>query len=68
MLNGWIYEQPQEGDYEAVRDQKLLSGYFHPGTFCRIARRLEGKQPQRLPQEPLLRAVAALLEGPAELV
>jgi exodeoxyribonuclease V beta subunit len=68
VLNGWIYEQPQEGDYEAVRDQKLLSGYFHPGSFCRVARKLEGKQPQRLPQEPLLRAVAALLEGPAELV
>ena len=68
VLNGWICEQPQEGDYEAVRDQKLLSGYFHPGSFCRVARKQEGKQPQRLPQEPLLRAVAALLEGPAELV
>jgi exodeoxyribonuclease V beta subunit len=68
VLTSWIDEQPQEGDYEAVRDQKLLSGYFHPGSFCRVARKLEGKQPQRLPQEPLLRAVAALLEGPAELV
>ena len=68
VLNGWICEQPQEGDYEAVRDQQLLSGYFHPSSFCRVARKLEGKQPQRLPQEPLLRAVAALLEGPAELV
>ena len=68
VLNGWICEQPQEGDYEAVRDQQLLSGYFHPGSFCRVARKLEGKQPQRLPQEPLLWAVAALLEGPAELV
>jgi exodeoxyribonuclease V beta subunit len=68
VLNGWISEQPHEGDYEAVRDQNLLSGYFHPGSFCRVARKLEGKQPQRLPQEPLLQAVAALLEGPAELV
>jgi exodeoxyribonuclease V beta subunit len=68
LINGWISEQPQEGDYEAARDQVVLSGYFHPGSFCRVARKLEGKQPQRLPQEPLLRAVAALLEDPAELV
>ena len=68
LLNSWIGEQPQEGDYEAARDQKLLSGYFHPGTFCRVARKLEGQQPQRLPQEPLLRAVAELMEGPAERV
>jgi exodeoxyribonuclease V beta subunit len=68
VLNGWICEQPQEGDYEAVRDQKLLSGYFHPGIFCRVARKLEGPQPQRLPQEPLLRAVAELVDGSAELV
>jgi exodeoxyribonuclease V beta subunit len=68
QVNGWISEQPQEGDYEAARDQKLLSGYFHPGSFCRVARKLEGQQPQRLPQEPLLRAVADLVDGPAERV
>ena len=68
LLNDWISEQPQEGDYEAVRNQKLLSGYYHPGSFCRVARKLDGEQPQRLPQEPLQRAVADLIEGPAELV
>ena len=67
-LNGWISEQPQEGDYEAVRDQKLLSTYFHPGSFSRVARKLEGQLPQRLPQAPLLQAVADLVEGPAERV
>jgi exodeoxyribonuclease V beta subunit len=67
-LNDWIATQPTQGDYEAVRNHLLLSGYFHPGTFCRMARKLEGKQPQRLPQESLLRAVAELVDGPAELV
>jgi len=66
-LNAWIASQPPDGDYEAVRNQELLSGYFHPGTFCRVARKVEGQQPQRLPQEPLMRAVADLVEGPAEL-
>ncbi len=67
-LNDWIATQPTQGDYEAVRNHILLSGYFHPGSFCRMARKLEGQHPQRLPQEPLLRAVAALVDGPAELV
>jgi exodeoxyribonuclease V beta subunit len=67
LLNGWISEQPQEGDYEAVRDQTLLSTYFHPGSFGRVACKLEGQPPQRLPQAPLLRAIADLVEGPAEL-
>ena len=66
-LNGWISEQPQEGDYEAVRDQTLLSTYYHPGSFGRVACKLEGQPPQRLPQAPLLRAIADLVEGPAEL-
>ena len=68
QLNAWISEQPPEGDYGAARDQTLLSGYFHPGPFCRVARKRESQQPQRLPQEPLLRAVADLIEGTAELV
>ena len=67
-LNDWIATQPTQGDYEAVRNHILLSGYFHPGSFCRVARKLEGQQPQRLPQEPLLRAVADLVDGPAERV
>ena len=67
-LNDWIATQPTEGDYEAVRNHILLSGYFHPGSFCRMARKLEGKQPQRLPQASLLRSVADLVDGPAELV
>ena len=67
LLNDWITAQPPQGDYEAVRNQELLTGYFHPGTFCRIARKLEGETPRRLPQAPLMKAVAALVEGPAEL-
>ena len=70
LLESWIADQPEDGDYGAVRGQDLLSGYFHPGPFARLARRFEGGEDaaERLPQEPLLRAVAALVDGPAELV
>jgi len=69
-LEAWIGEQPRGGDYEAVRSQELLSDYFHPAPFARRARRVEGEEAagERLPQEPLLRAIASLLEGPAESV
>ena len=68
-LDRWLSLQPEEGDYEAVRLQKWLRGYFHPGEISRVARRAEGEQrPLRLPQEPLLAAIANLVEGPAELV
>jgi len=68
-LSAWILEQPAAGNYEAVRAQGLLADYFHPGPFCRVARAIEGSdRPRSLPQEPLLRAVANLVEGPAELV
>ncbi|MFM7269530.1 MAG: UvrD-helicase domain-containing protein, partial [Cyanobium sp.] len=70
LLDSWIAEQPEHGDYGAVRVQELLSGYFHPGPFARLARRFEGEEGagEPLPQESLLRAVAALVDGPAELV
>jgi exodeoxyribonuclease V beta subunit len=69
-LAEWIDAQPPEGDYGAVRRQPLLTGYYHPGPFSAIARNLE--QPDdgrvRLPQPELMEAVAALVDGPAELV
>jgi len=57
------------GDYRAVAADPLLNGLFHPGTFCQEARRAEGDgRPIRLPQSELMEAVAALVDGPAELV
>jgi len=69
QLQRWIEQQPPGGDYEAVRQQKLLCEYFHPGSIARVARRLEGEERRlRLPQEGLLRTIADLVDGPGELV
>jgi exodeoxyribonuclease V beta subunit len=58
VLDTWLAGWEEAPDYETVLDQKLLSGYFHPGTFCKEARRAEGdERPILLPQEPLMRAV-----------
>jgi exodeoxyribonuclease V beta subunit len=69
-LDAWIAEQPADGCYEAVRAQDLLSSYFHPAPFAKLARRHEVDQRagERLPQESLLRVIAALVDGPAEAV
>ena len=66
-LDGWIAAQPPGGDHGAVLEQELLCGYFHPGSFSKVARSSEGSVPS-LPQRPLLEAIARLVEGPAELV
>ena len=59
----------EAGDYRAVTRDPLLNGLFHPGSFCQAARKAEGEdRPIRLPQPALLAAVAALVDGPAELV
>lgn len=69
MLEAWIAVQPEEGNYEAVLEQKLLRDFFHPGGFCKEARALE--QPAdgevRLPRPELMEAIADLVDGPAEL-
>jgi exodeoxyribonuclease V beta subunit len=63
---GWV----EEGlSYEAVREQKLLSDYFHPGAFSHQARQVEGESPPpSLPQPELLEAIADLVDGPAQLL
>ncbi len=59
----------EEGDYRAVSADPLLNGLFHPGSFCQEARKAEGEgRPIRLPQPALMEAVAALVDGPSELV
>jgi len=67
-LDSWLAGLEELPDYETVLEQKLLTAYFHPGTFSKQARVVEGDgRPINLPQEPLMRAVAALVDGPAEL-
>ncbi len=69
LVEAWLAGQDDSGSYAAVRAEKELGGYFHPETFSRVARSLEGPEPDiRLPCPDLLEAVAALREGPAEAV
>ncbi len=59
--------QVAAGDYEAVLRHKELNDIFHPGAFSSQARKAEGHgSTPSLPQRPLLEAVAALVDGPAE--
>jgi len=53
--------------YEEVLAQVDLREYFHPGPFTKAAARAHGEAVS-LPQAPLLEAIAALVDGPAELV
>jgi exodeoxyribonuclease V beta subunit len=69
-VEAWLAQaeaQVAAGDYEAVQQQKELTGIFHPGAFSSQARKAEGHgSVPSLPQRPLLEAVAALVDGPAE--
>jgi exodeoxyribonuclease V beta subunit len=57
--------------YEQVLGQPLLQSYFHPAVFTKLA---EGPLTEgspmggQLPQRPLLEAIAAIVDGPLELV
>ncbi len=69
-VTGWIAGLDQAGvipDYDAVMAQELLRSYFHPGPFTKVAAPVEGEGVS-LPERPLLEAIAALVDGPAELV
>ena len=69
-VEAWLAQaeaQVAAGDYEAVLQQKPLTDIFHPGAFSSQARKAEGHgSAPSLPQRPLLEAVAALVDGPAE--
>ncbi|MBM5795663.1 MAG: DNA helicase UvrD, partial [Cyanobacteria bacterium M_surface_7_m2_037] len=52
--------------YQEVLSQSDLLGYFHPGSFCKVAAQAHGDGVS-LPQRPLMEAIAALVDGPAEL-
>ncbi|MEI8250579.1 MAG: UvrD-helicase domain-containing protein [Synechococcus sp. ELA057] len=67
-IDGWLNAQPPDGDYAAVLGQGLLSNEYHPGTFSKVARRLDGRPGEsvRLPHPALMTAVAAVVDAPAE--
>ena len=67
-LQAWIDSQPAAGDYGAIRRQPLLT-HYHPGTFTKVAREIErpADGQVRLPRPELMEAIAALVDGPAEL-
>jgi exodeoxyribonuclease V beta subunit len=69
-LSHWIDAFTAAGDtpsYEQVLAQPLLLGYFHPGPFTKVAAAFDGEGVS-LPEPQLLETIAALVDGPAELV
>ncbi len=53
--------------YEQVLAQADLQKYFHPGPFTKVAAAVHGDQVS-MPQSDLLRACAALIDAPAEML
>ena len=70
-LDSWIAALEQATttppSYGTVVEQTLLQTYFHPGPFTKVAAPLDGDGVS-LPERPLLEAIAALVDGPTELV
>jgi exodeoxyribonuclease V beta subunit len=65
----WLDGRPDPSaapSYQEVLSQSDLLGYFHPGSFCKVAALAHGDGVS-LPQRPLMEAIAALVDGPAEL-
>ena len=67
-LEAWIAQQPSGGDHGACLEQSLFAGYFHPAVFSKVARSCGDGDSPSLPQAPLLETIAAICEGPAELL
>ena len=68
-VQAWLDDRPDPSaapSYQEVLSQSDLLGYFHPGSFCKVAALAHGDGVS-LPQRPLLEAIAALVDGPAEL-
>jgi exodeoxyribonuclease V beta subunit len=68
-LTAWMAGFEETGttpDYDQLVAQDLLSEYFHPGPFCRLTASFDNGA--SLPEKPLLESIAALVDGPAELV
>ncbi|MBM5784498.1 MAG: DNA helicase UvrD, partial [Cyanobacteria bacterium K_DeepCast_35m_m1_288] len=68
-VQAWLDGRPDPSaalSYQEVLSQSDLLGYFHPGSFCKVAALAHGDGVS-LPQRPLMEAIAALVDGPAEL-
>ena len=70
LLEHWIQAMGEAGHYGATCAQELLTLYFHPGAFLKVARPIEvpAKDEPSLPNPELMQAIAALVEGPIEVV
>ena len=66
-VNGWLAGLEGAPSYAELLERKELRDYFHPGPVQKLesAAHPDGA---RLPQAELLEAIAALVDGPAELV
>ena len=65
-VQSWIDSlEGQTPGYYAVLTQAELQKYFHPGPFTKVAAAAHGDRVS-LPQAELLRAIADLVDGPAE--
>ena len=68
LVDHWIAAQQGCPDLLAIRSlEKPLHDYFHPGVWCRTARKC-GEQEPSLPAAELQRAIADLWDGPIERV
>ncbi len=74
ILNRWVEsfnlkvkdsDQAQAPSYGEIRNQILLSNYFHPATFCETARRCGENKPSLI-NDKLQTSIAELWDGPAE--
>ena len=66
-VQAWIDGLEGTPSYEALLTLPELRTYFHPGPVAKVVATLDGEG-NRLPQAALLEAVAALVDGTAELV
>jgi exodeoxyribonuclease V beta subunit len=66
-VNGWLAGLAGPPGYESLLGVKELRDYFHPGSAQKLESAAHGEG-ARLPQAELLETIAALVDGPAELV
>ena len=68
QVDRWIAAHGSTPDLCSIRaQQKLLHDYFHPGVWCRTARKCGEEEPSLAAPE-LQRAIADLWDGPIERV
>jgi len=66
-VTGWLTGLEGVPSYAELLERKELRDYFHPGPVQKLESAAH-RDDARLPQAELLEAIAALVDGPAELV